>query len=349
MTQSPHDARGLIASGIVHGVIVLIMAVVFLPIGIDRHAAISVSIATESERLQTFTVEPMETPIVEEAVSQPSIEAAAIEPVRFEISMPVEFDPVATPKLTIEPVAVASAEQTTPDDRTRPRASFFGTHAYGNRFVFVLDASPSMSARGGARYQRACDELMRSLSQLTEQQSFYLLRFSWRTQLMFDQPFQSMEFISATVDNIERVRSWLYDQPLHVGGTDPRVALDLAQQLAPDAVFLLSDGEFNEPPAWAPNFPTRVRPVHSVPHVVETIYQNLPLHCIAFEMRSCLPVMELLARSSGGSSRFVPTDDPNVKRRLLASIQMKLARIDPTGTARTTRAREQDGSIWRKT
>ncbi len=62
---------------------------------------------------------------------------------------------------------------------------FFGIRDIGTKFVFVVDISYSMQARNGERFQRAMSELVRAVSNLNPQQSYYVYLFSWRTHGMY--------------------------------------------------------------------------------------------------------------------------------------------------------------------
>jgi hypothetical protein len=79
----------------------------------------------------------------------------------------------------------------------------------------------------------------------------------------------------------------------------------------PDAVFLLSDGQFNAPPSplsetgWLDDQGNRLD--LNVQAGVETIYQGLPIHTIAFENPFTTAAMESIARATGGQFRYIRT------------------------------------------
>jgi Mg-chelatase subunit ChlD len=79
--------------------------------------------------------------------------------------------------LTILAIVVASESRQTqqvPEGSVgsgSQRVSFFGTQAEGDNLVYVLDVSGSMGEEGGRRLKRAMSELLRSIEQLTEDQS----------------------------------------------------------------------------------------------------------------------------------------------------------------------------------
>jgi hypothetical protein len=60
--------------------------------------------------------------------------------------------------------------------------SFFGIRAEGQRFVYVVDCSGSMT---GAPYDRASQELVRSLAALSKTQEFFVILYSDDSYPMF--------------------------------------------------------------------------------------------------------------------------------------------------------------------
>jgi hypothetical protein len=97
---------------------------------------------------------------------------------------------------------------------------FFGVHAYGNRFVFVLDMSNSMAARQGERYRRAKAELVRTISQLRPGQEYYVCMFCWRLTYMFHKS-RSSDYVKVADGHVEKLQEWIESVSLD-GGTDPR-------------------------------------------------------------------------------------------------------------------------------
>jgi hypothetical protein len=117
--------------------------------------------------------------------------------------------------------------------------AFFGIQIVGERFVFVVDSSSSMQGR---RWESACGELLRSLKELGPGQQFYLVCFDKLTK-----PYrgETPRYLRSTQQQMRQVRSWL--RQLELGhNTLPRGAVELALAMEPDAIFLLSDGEFRD-------------------------------------------------------------------------------------------------------
>ncbi len=160
-----------------------------------------------------------------------------------------------------DPVDLAEAEQAAMEVLGGPMhrrngdgksATFFGTQAIGNKFVFVVDRSTSMeygaedavSEKPFNRYDIALAELLDAINSLKPHQEFLVIMFAHDTRVMFDpKPGITPTLATATRQNKQRFQKWL--EGLSMGwGTDPRDGLELAYRLAPDAIFLLSDGAF---------------------------------------------------------------------------------------------------------
>jgi hypothetical protein len=190
---------------------------------------------------------------------------------------------------------------------------YFGTVAYGNRFVYILDKSTSMNhSRSGppapdSRFARARNELLRSIDKLAPYQSFYVILFSTKTRRMFDDESLAPVTIPATPENKLRLREWLEAAEVG-GGTDPREALFLALSIAPDAVFFLSDGDFNRVNGRRKNRLFAGDP--EAEQLVERVNRtDTPVHTFAYEDPSSKRRMEDIAQLSGGDYRFIPPPD----------------------------------------
>lgn len=121
-------------------------------------------------------------------------------------------------------------------------ANFFGSYAIGEKFVFVLDSSKSMT---GDRWMYACQELMDSVQQLEPNQKFYVICFDDKTTCMFNAPASRAKFYENSPETRSRLKHWLATRKLGPG-TYPARAMAMALQMHPDAIFLLSDGELRD-------------------------------------------------------------------------------------------------------
>ncbi|HVA51212.1 MAG TPA: hypothetical protein VNH11_33025 [Pirellulales bacterium] len=178
-------------------------------------------------------------------------------------------------------------------------ASFFGTAALGDQFVYVVDISPSMNIGWGrgpgqiSRLIRALAELRASIERLSPGQSFYVVLFNGETRRMFDDESVLPRALPATPENKRRLNAWLAS--VRTGeSTDPRRALQLALKMRPSALFLLSDGRFDQQATSVFELIDRQKGART------------PIHTIAYEdARSCRD-LEQIARLTGGEYRFVP-------------------------------------------
>ena len=118
-------------------------------------------------------------------------------------------------------------------------AEFFGVSGEGNNFVFIIDCSGSMADYG--RWKRALNELTLSVKGLSSKQQFLVLLYNNDYVSMNNPP----QMIPATPKAQEQALDWLSSR-YPDGWTFCSAAIKVALQQKPDAVFLLSDGEFTD-------------------------------------------------------------------------------------------------------
>lgn len=182
----------------------------------------------------------------------------------------------------------------TPDGRSlsrelgptnRDSAKFFGVTAAGRKFVFVLDISGSMQ---GDRFARARYELRKSLAKIREHQSYSVLFYNGN---LFS--FTQEELVPGTKENLKRANRWIEKVRCN-GNTNPVPAIALALQLEPDAIFLLTDGEFhgNE---LAQSY-----------HLHEQSGLSIPIHTFGFVNRAGEPGLKALAERTNGYYQYIP-------------------------------------------
>jgi hypothetical protein len=157
------------------------------------------------------------------------------------------------------------------------QATFFGVRARGQFFVYVVDCSGSMIEED--RLARAKEEVRRSVLRLVEPQRFKVIFYNDRPIPMPGDLAKSADFASK-----EQLLAWLrLIEP--DGETDPRSSISLALNHRPDAVFLLSDGEFPEGTAEA---------------VARANGRKVPIHCIDLSGGLAADQLPRIARDSGG-------------------------------------------------
>ena len=187
-------------------------------------------------------------------------------------------------------------------------AKFFGTKAQGNKFVYVLDRSGSMDYESAeindyrvTRFDVARMELLKSVESLQPHQEFYVVLFSTGMKQMFNEESLLPKSVKATPENKARLKDWLWEDRAS-GGTDPRDSLKLAFKMKPDAIFMLSDGEFRDERDGDPL---------SIDITKRQMQEKTPIriNSIALEDNSSKANMEELSDVSGGQFRFVKVRD----------------------------------------
>ena len=260
ISSLPRDLPGVLRgmpswmlSGLVHAVILLLMALCLIPLHVDSHEFFITGEAefSQSENLQKFEfeTEPFE------QMAPLEVEAIAVD--ETDISGPGEVASLATSvqlgelgSSAIDSTAVlvgnkldATGEGTGQVGTGRGGAQFFASQAMGSRFAFVVDRSKSM--RGGSKWEAALDELHVAISKMDSAQSFFVVFFSGEPMPMFGHEHAERRPLQATEENVVRLESWLHTlqpaeerQAQHVD-----LALDYVIEMRPDATFLLTDGE----------------------------------------------------------------------------------------------------------
>jgi hypothetical protein len=166
-------------------------------------------------------------------------------------------------------------------------AGFFGTKGAGKSFVYVVDSSGSMH---GARFERARKELRRSIEKLNAEQKFYVFFFNDRTFPLFD-PKPINGLIPANSANKQRAIRWINTRQAE-STTNPNYALQQALEMRPEVIFLLTDGELDDPDA--------------VRQMIRRFNKsNVIIHTIAFENPEGGTTLESIANENNGVYRFV--------------------------------------------
>ncbi len=166
-------------------------------------------------------------------------------------------------------------------------AAFFGVHANGKKFVFIVDASGSMTE--DARFIRAMDQLEKSLRGLGTSQRYYVIFFSDQT---YQQPTTGL--VAATKENLARTMKWL-EKLAPNGNTYPAFAVLRAYDLRPDAIFLLSDGVFGNDVLEYLHYTKLTKGSASL----------IPVHTIALGDRVGESMLRAISEITHGTFRFV--------------------------------------------
>lgn len=166
-------------------------------------------------------------------------------------------------------------------------ASFFGVEATGSRFVYIVDTSGSMAI--GGKLEALQSELVKSLDGLLEAAEFLVITYNSNAAAL-----DGRTVWSDADERGKRSARRAIARLEAAGGTepDPAFRMAFAMRPPPDAIYFMTDGEFNEEVA------TDIAMLNSE--------YKIPIHCIAFVSRQSEPLMRRIAQQSGGSYTFVP-------------------------------------------
>ena len=298
---------GALCSAVVHMALIIALGLLFSTVHQDGAMEIKMAVAntSSSESFETLSVEieqPVAAPADSAALSAATttVEIAIEEPTLVtdfsEKQSSQSIDALANLSDAIEPPGGRAS-----GEKSSERGSFFGANAYGDEFVYVVDMSTSMgytSQYGQTRFRVACRELLRSIKELKTNQKFCVFMFCYRTRVMFDMP---PRMISATPSNKQRLATWISKLKLGAG-TDPRYGTVMALKLKPDAIFLLSDGEFNGQQVNTHGIPGNV-PIETL--IRKYRKDSVPIHTIAFEDMLNRTRLRRIAGYTVGTHRFV--------------------------------------------
>lgn len=176
------------------------------------------------------------------------------------------------------------------DSLSKLGANFFGSYAQGEKFVFVLDSSRSMT---GDRWIYACQELMDSVKHLEPNQRFYVICFDDRTTCMFNAPPSKAKFYESDEETQKRLKRWLVTKKLGPG-TLPATAMTMALEMHPDAIFLLSDGEIRDDTLL------RLRVINGF----STERRQVPIHTVHLMSLEGRATLQMIAAENAGT--FTP-------------------------------------------
>jgi hypothetical protein len=170
-------------------------------------------------------------------------------------------------------------------------ASFFGLTSKGTRFVFVIDSSISM---WGPRWIDVRKELIRSVRKLEKGQYFFVICFDTGAIAMYGDDGIAQDFAPAEEEHFRKLEAWLQEHTLGPG-TRATTSLVQALKLKPDAIFLLTDGEFQD-------------------NVLQTLRTNnrnkakkrkIPVNTIGFHSQLGAPLLSQIATENYGQFRYV--------------------------------------------
>jgi hypothetical protein len=288
----------------VHGLMLGILAVCVV-VTVHNTPVLSV-VASTVESNEVLMETPMES--ISELDSTSVDTANLTSPDTSQIKIQVDTDAISVDQvdLGIEAVAQSSSisQQMTkagaPGNKVTQGAEFFGSKAVGNRFVYIIDASPSM--RRDRAFDAAKEEILRSLRSMQSKQRFALLFFGGQVETLELEPGQKIDQpVSATPENIEKSVQWLRKITIQKDGKPPIEAVKSALELQPDGIFLLFDGDTK-----LDNWTQVVRKLNTSQGLLSDGGTQVPIHVIHFFRDEFQRSMQLLAHENGGTYRFVP-------------------------------------------
>jgi hypothetical protein len=179
-------------------------------------------------------------------------------------------------------------------------AEFFGVKAGGRKFVFVVDSSNSMR---GEKFKEAKEELLYAVRRLDKTQAFYVLFFDQDALRMFVDGDNEPETrpLPANVPNVRKLEKWLPTVE-NERRTDPYDAMKIALEMRPDAIFILSDGQFTD----RGRTERYLAESNVIDDPVDGRRPRVVVHTIAFYSRDGEPTMQAIAKAYKGTYRFVP-------------------------------------------
>ena len=201
----------------------------------------------------------------------------------------------------LELPALPLAPLPTAEGAVPSQASVFETTAATRRVVYLIDCSGSMfRAMGGeTRFARACGEVRRSIAGLTPAMEFNVIYFSGKTAALNP----SMLYASGAAKR--SAAEFLNAAPEMSGETDLMAGIDEALKLAPDSVFVITDGIANAQPWDVLAGLNAIRKKHG---------ETARIHTVGFDLKGDRTAEELLrkiaAQTGGTYQRVAPPSRP---------------------------------------
>lgn len=299
-------AAHLWVSFVVHAGILVVLSAVFISAVKKPQILSIVSAAVEADNVLTETpmemISELETTVSEATPSTPNL------------TMSDMVKDVTLPSLQVD-VGTAPAKESSPSSSMRGTASemaramsgskivagaeFFGVKATGNTFVYVVDSSPSMR-RDGA-FEKAKQEMMRSLTSMKPQQRYFINFFGKEIDPMTTKSGTVEKFpVHANPENISQTIDWMRQVQVQKDGWPPNEALAQAIAMQPDGIFLLFDGDTKVDVAKF------LRRENRTDDILSAGEPKVAIHVVHFFQEEFQKQMKQVAEENGGTYRFVP-------------------------------------------
>ena len=304
--ESPGQSKrrrpaAVIVSALVHGLILLALACFTLS---SHNPGDQVAIAGSVEDTDEVAIESLEIEAAEMEVqeNEPTPTTTADYEVSDvgEIFAPeIDSDSLETAPLVENMLSNSSSQAAAQSLLSDSQATtqFCGVQGGGNHFVYLVDSSGSM----GDAFESARQELLRSIDALSPKQRFYVIFFDAEPDYMRLASPNADESRSASAipENKQALARWAMTIQMDRGKA-PYDAIPFALKLRPDAIFLLSDGEF----------PQRIEDLLRETNRVDNLFgDDTPIsivHTIGYHSREGENRMKRIAKQNGGQYRHVP-------------------------------------------
>jgi len=169
-------------------------------------------------------------------------------------------------------------------------AKFFGTQVEGKRILYMLDNSGGMKK---GKFETLVEELLKSVDSLLPRQQFYVIFYSDAVYPLF-YPRPATNLVRATKENKDFLREWLGTVELCVGNRIDE-AMEAAQVIEPDTVFLLTDGKL---------FTTETKEKI----LLDGAGRNFPIHTFGMGVKAnstAARELQLVAKANRGTYRAI--------------------------------------------
>ncbi|HUW33991.1 MAG TPA: hypothetical protein VM223_20470 [Planctomycetota bacterium] len=199
---------------------------------------------------------------------------------------------------------------------TGGKAGFFGVFAEGRTFIYVVDRSGSMN---GSKLDILKAELIESVGSLSPAMKFFIISYGDDYTRMQAGAAIPPGPVVATAANKRKYLKWV--RSMESGGlTNPVDAMRYALSLKPDAIWLMTDGQFNRMTDETGRYQD-VEPRQAADAIIRANVDRRSqtgrvavIHTICFWSQEAEAEMKRIASSSRGRYRFVSPSEAN--RRL---------------------------------
>ena len=290
----------LLVSTLAHVLVLVLLAAFTLSVSDPKdQVALSASVSDPSEKvMETFefeTSEPQSEPT--EPNSDTSYEISPVGDMAVTEIKPDAPPAPPSPESNELLNSQSSAASMSLKSDSSSKIQFCGVEGGGNHFVYLVDSSGSM----GSGFESARTELLNSISVLKPEQRFYVIFFDAEPDYMrlSDPSVDEPRSVSATPANKQALRRWAMTITKNKGRA-PYDPLKFSIKLAPDVIFLLSDGEF----------PQGIEDLLQENNRVENLFGDSGpvsiVHTIGYFSREGETRMKRIAEQNGGQYRHVP-------------------------------------------